>query len=629
MSLSEAERRELDEMLTSVCEGRLEDSQIEHLLRWLDQPEVQDCFVSHAVLDADLRMLHKGPLNLVLPQETSPPASGSPALGFLADLTHPGGSFTPTLWTLLVLVSGVVLTLALVIALVVRGIRVHVDGPEMAGSGPGAGTRQSEAERRASPSAAASQGGAPAALRVGGPADFAQPASSSLPRREGRADDSRVARLTRVTDCRWGDVRNPPRRGDVLGTGRELRIASGAIELDFDVGVRAVVRGPARLDLLTPTKVFLYAGKMTAEILKPEACGFEVRTARGSIADLGSELGVEVTATQQVRVHVFMGTVVVREFTGEVVVEEPLDADAAIPAQRLPASRGLRLEDEMSVLIARMGEALGRKIKSAHRDRHVIAYWRFADGPIGSLPPDTGRDSGRGRAGVDRSSQPEFPGDVPVAKAPAGGRPDRSLDLQKISPPKWTVEASVKPTSFKHMTQVLVERGGSGPSVAEQLPSRLTFSITRVKKVPRFVVSFYDVDGRRRKAVADKLQLQRNHWYHAAATSDGRVLRLYVDAEDGQGYRLQAAKELAATGNTALAVGSEAAACSIGWGKNGDGRPAAWFEGLIDEVRASDVARQPGEFLSAPKSAARKAKTEARREMKDEGPETQDPRPKT
>ena len=31
-------------------------------------------------------------------------------------------------------------------------------------------------------------------------------------------------------------------------------------------------------------------------------------------------------------------------------------------------------------------------------------------------------------------------------------------------------------------------------------------------------------------------------------------------------------------------------------------RPAEWFQGLIDEVRVSDVALAPAEFLFAPKS---------------------------
>ena len=74
MALSESERRELDEMLTALCEGQLEDSQVEHLLQWLEEPEVQDRFVSHAMLNSELCMLYNGPKEISLPKEAASPA---------------------------------------------------------------------------------------------------------------------------------------------------------------------------------------------------------------------------------------------------------------------------------------------------------------------------------------------------------------------------------------------------------------------------------------------------------------------------------------------------------------------------------------------------------------------------
>ena len=54
MALSESDRQALDEILTDLCEGRLDDSRCERLLHWLEQSKVQDCLVSHTMLDADL-----------------------------------------------------------------------------------------------------------------------------------------------------------------------------------------------------------------------------------------------------------------------------------------------------------------------------------------------------------------------------------------------------------------------------------------------------------------------------------------------------------------------------------------------------------------------------------------------
>ena len=79
-------------------------------------------------------------------------------------------------------------------------------------------------------------------------------------------------------------------------------------------------------------------------------------------------------------------------------------------------------------------------------------------------------------------------------------------------------------------------------------------------------------------------------------------MRLYVDRNDGQGYRLQAQTALPKTGSTALGCGRNDAEWSIGRGRDqATGGPGEYFEGWIDEVRISDVAREPAEFLFAPK----------------------------
>ena len=94
---------------------------------------------------------------------------------------------------------------------------------------------------------------------------------------------------------------------------------------------------------------------------------------------------------------------------------------------------------------------------------------------------------------------------------------------------------------------------------------------------------------------------RQGRWYHLAASSDGRTLRLYVDALDGRGYVQRAAKELPATGSTALGKGEDDAEWTIGRAGNA-GNPTDWlrFRGWIDEVRICDTALAPAEFLFAP-----------------------------
>ena len=118
----------------------------------------------------------------------------------------------------------------------------------------------------------------------------------------------------------------------------------------------------------------------------------------------------------------------------------------------------------------------------------------------------------------------------------------------------------------------------------------------------RFAIVYFDVENREHKAVAEQPLLQASRWYHVAATSDGRTLRLYVDALDGRGYLLRASTKLPDQGSTALGKGDDDAEWSIGRGRGGI-YPGKCFHGLIDEVRICDVALGPSEFLFAPRES--------------------------
>lgn len=434
-----------------------------------------------------------------------------------------------------------------------------------------------------------------------------------------------VARLTRVADCRWADQGLAP--GDPLKTGQWLHLAAGVAEVKFDIGVRLVVQGPALLKFESADSARLEIGKVTAEIFTERARGFSIRTLRATFVDQGTEFGVEVAPGGSSRIHVFKGRVDV-DMDGE-------KGNSPVAAERLMENVGARLEGDAPsmTLIADTGESFIRSLDQAGRDRHVVAYWRFEDRPLGARLPTTQQNSRSVRATADCSfngndlftfgplSQPRFSGDVPAASVPQTAAANRGcldtsepleahgmtrdvytrsqfshaspLDVQRITPAQWTVEASVKPVRLHHGVQTFVVRDGAGPDNRANVAPRLAF---RINAEDHFAVGFRDGDGRLHEAVAANMAIQENHWYHTAATSDGRNLRLYVDALDGRGYQLRAATSLPRSGSTALGKGDDAAEWSIGRGKAA-GQPAEWFQGLIDEVRICDVALGPGEFL--------------------------------
>jgi hypothetical protein len=290
----------------------------------------------------------------------------------------------------------------------------------------------------------------------------------------------------------------------------------------------------------------------------------------------------------------------------------------------------------MPSLVTDLGETFIRTIDDALRDRHVVAYWRFEDQPMGSVAPDTAQNTRPIRATVDSSfngndlytysveDRPTFSPAVPAGVIPQTASPNRScldtsqpsegkgfrnvythsafshaapLDIQKITPAQWTIEASVNLVAHLGEVQTFVGRDAFFTLKYRSDPPRLAFQINSQR---HFAIAFFDLADRRHEAIAAEPVVEANHWYHLAATSDGRTLRLYVDALDGRGYLLRAAEDLPEQGSTALGKGEDGAEWSIGRGWGGS-HPGETFQGLIDEVRISDAALSPAEFLFAPK----------------------------
>jgi hypothetical protein len=471
-----------------------------------------------------------------------------------------------------------------------------------------------------------------------------------------------VAILARSYDCTWSDADATIADGDSLHGGQRLSLRSGLAEIVFASGARVILQGPAVFLLESDRSASLPSGKVTVKAETPSAKGFTIRTPGMKTIDLGTEFGLEVSPTGLEQVHVFRGEVVVAP-------SPPLfnSGNTEVPSvapQRLTEQQGIEVNPNTKgvMLVANNGERFARSLDEAQNKRHVVAYWRFEDHPAGVLVPESqeGRSPVRGSLdssinGNDlyswnRGAQPRFSSDVPASKVPQSGEPNLAsldnsvppagvvtrdlytmsawsrpspVDLQAITPVKWTIEASVKPAKLTGGFQVFVVRDGINVSTDDPRVTPLAFHITPEK---HFEILFCDVDKRMHKAAAAAVTVEENHWYHVAAVSDGRNLKLFVDALDGKGYSLWAVTGLPETGSTALARGAYPTSdplaigpgtgypCiwSVGRGFYG-GRVGNWFQGWVDEVRICDEALGPSEFLFAPpagKSGSRTASAE-------------------
>jgi alpha-L-fucosidase len=449
-----------------------------------------------------------------------------------------------------------------------------------------------------------------------------------------------LAQFACTKDCRWEGTSADLKAGSSVPAGIPLHLAKGTAEIRFDVGVKLIVQGPAVLQLLAADCIRLDVGKATVEIKDERAHGFRVITPGATFVDQGTEFGVDVSPVGNAKIHVFRGIVdVEQEIAGN---------RGSRMTHRLQERVGARMEagEEGLTLVDDTGECFIRSMDDTDRDRHTLAYWRFEDRPLGSTLPHTSKNvnpicattdstfNGNDLFAYNPDVQPRISGNVAARRIPQTGVANRGcldtarivtwpgrkpahsdlytksrfshaapLDVQAARPPQWTIEASIK-ANLLDGVRTFVGRDGCDQSDLTQpgwISPRLAFQINRER---HFAIRFVDCAGRTHEAMAESLLVATDTWYHLAATSDGRDLRLYVDRNDGRGYRLEARCRLPAVGSTALDAGSGNAEWSIGRGRDPiDGMPGESFVGWIDEVRISDVALEPGKFLFAKATA--------------------------
>lgn len=115
-----------------------------------------------------------------------------------------------------------------------------------------------------------------------------------------------VARLVDATDARWADG-----RAMVMGAAvpqGPLRLLSGAAQIAFESGALVTLNGPAEIEVLGSSRLFLRSGRIVP-FVPPAATGFTVVSPTGEVIDLGTEFSVNVDASGRTDVYVLDGQV--------------------------------------------------------------------------------------------------------------------------------------------------------------------------------------------------------------------------------------------------------------------------------------------------------------------------------
>jgi hypothetical protein len=249
---------------------------------------------------------------------------------------------------------------------------------------------------------------------------------------------------------------------------------------------------------------------------------------------------------------------------------------------------------------------------------HTVAYYRFeegqADQPFPGPSFDGGIDSGLAidQAGHDDNLRTFSTASAPVYSGSTPGRPagattnNLSLDftpnqdiytaqrgdLNQHVFDQFTVEASFN-LDTNDAWQNIVGKDGKPLATSDLAPLQLKHRMDDHK----LQIEIIDA-GNNERNVESINEIVPGRWYNAAAVSDGSTLKLYLDdTTDAEGYVLQGSVDV-----TGGLIRSDAT-WDVGRGFFG-GNITDWTDGKIDEVRISDVALNPSQFLFAPTTSA-------------------------
>ena len=254
--------------------------------------------------------------------------------------------------------------------------------------------------------------------------------------------------------------------GDDLAPGRKLVLRSGLAELMFTSGAKALLQGPATLEVGSKTSALLRRGKVTVTVLDPDARGFEIDTPGMKYTDLGTEFGVLVATDGVQEVHVFRGKVAAEQ--------APMrDEGSGMRNTKLPSPSGrgaggegpqpLILTANQAIRVASSGKPVERFAADERRFVRVMPQPKTLPVPIFNT----------GQGLVPGQPDPHWqiiavPGDAKLQPRPATVAPatvHRAWDKFTSPQSKWisvTADTVAPPGMFQYRTQF--DLGGIDPS---------------------------------------------------------------------------------------------------------------------------------------------------------------------
>jgi hypothetical protein len=271
------------------------------------------------------------------------------------------------------------------------------------------------------------------------------------------------------------------------------------------------------------------------------------------------------------------------------------------------------------------------------------AYWRFEEGLNGASVPaplpepgddgdafddgdyDTVLDSLNNNNLRNSGNAPIYTNDVAPTPLKSGAANNlamsftpnsglvtflRNIDNGIIEPGNgFTIEAAFRANSLGSNWQgILSKQGEPDDANPDPILGNLPTIALKISGVDsRLMYEQYDTD-KNLVTMLSANPIAANNWYYAAVVNDGSQVSFYLDSNDGNGYQLQSTAAVSG----AIYMGPQTpdpenpdyvwpdwnGAWSVGRGYFAGAND--WFNGTIDEVRITNSALNPADFLFAP-----------------------------
>ena len=182
----------------------------------------------------------------------------------------------------------------------------------------------------------------------------------------------------------------------------------------------------------------------------------------------------------------------------------------------------------------------------------------------------------------------EYSGFSTVGDLDVGGNPIGSLAT-------WTIEASVYYRDVSGWQGIV---GVDGNNTGASDPDRAPLYFQNVSGSNLFRINYVDAAGNS-QSIDSTTVATTGTWYHVAATNDGDTLRMYVNGQEESSLDLTGSADSTFIGFDENQIGGDIVGWSVMRGMY-DGSHGDRMRGNVDDVRISDAALLPDDFLNLP-----------------------------